>query len=520
MIKTALCALLVAAFCLGGCASIPKDAKKEPSCSLEKQPDTKLGRAFSGDIEQHPGLSGFHIFPADMEGFITRALLIDAAQKSLDLQYFEVDDDNITVNVIIEKLLAAADRGVRVRLLFDDIGTTLKDSELWLLASHPNIEVRIFNPIKKRTPGAERSVETAADFRRIDHRMHNKAFIADSSIGIVGGRNLGDQYFGANEKADFSDMDLMVIGPIVKDISRSFDVYYNCKWAIPYEWLSSQKPDDAELKKCLNELKEKNIKAKESKYAVNLEQSDFLSRIEKGDIPFSWAKGTVLYDLPEKASEKKDKKADVFLINSLLPLVKGTKSEVLLISPYFVPGKRGTELLGKLSEQGIKVKVLTNSLASTDELSVEAGYTKYRKPLIEKGVELFELRSDSDRQEASIRTKYTGSSGGGLHAKYYVFDRKAAFIGSRNLDNRSNRINTEIGIFVESPEIAAYAAHIFDAGTVPENAYRLRLSKDGNVEWITQENGKEVIYDNEPNTTFWQRLGADLLAIFIPESEL
>jgi putative cardiolipin synthase len=168
----------------------------------------------------------------------------------------------------------------------------------------------------------------------------------------------------------------------------------------------------------------------------------------------------------------------------------------------------------------MKVKILTNSLASTDEMAVESGYMKYRKPLLEKGVELYELRPDSDKQESKIRTKYTGASGGGLHAKYYIFDRKAVFIGSRNLDNRSNRINTEIGIFVESPEVASFAAQIFDGTTKPQYAYKLSLSDDGHVVWTAQDDGKVITYDHEPKTTFWQRFSADILSVVVPESEL
>jgi putative cardiolipin synthase len=435
-----------------------------------------------------------------------------------------VDDDNITVNMIVEKLLLAADRGVRVRLLFDDYGTTLSDSTLHLLDSHPNIEVRLFNPLYNRTPGAARNLEMVGSFSRFDHRMHNKAFIADGIIGIVGGRNLGDAYFGAREDLNFADLDVVAAGPVVRDISREFDLYWNCPWGITLDALKTKHPDEESLKKARRDIKDKIEKSRDSKYAVRVRESDYFEFLVngKGDIRTGliWGRGTVLYDLPEKAEGSKVKNQDVYLLNKLLPMIRDTGKELILVAPYFIPGKKGLEFYGKLRDGGMKVRVFTNSLASTDEVAVYGGYSNYRIPLLQKGVELYEMRVDSPQSMKKKRSKVMGTSSGGLHAKFYVFDRKAAFIGSRNLDNRSNRLNTEIGIFVESPEIAGKLGEMFDSVATPQVSYKLGLNKDGKTTWTAEDNGAMVTCEEEPMTSYGLRSSAEFYSVFAPESEL
>ena len=512
--------LIVIAVSLTACAGMPRDVKKAPSYVLEIKGDTRISKYLALEQARHPGYSSYYLIPSDMDAFIARAHIIDLTDRTLDLQYFEVDD-GMTTDIIMEKLIAAADRGVRVRLLFDDYGTTLSDAQLWLLDSHENIEVRLFNPLKERTKGFTRSMEAFGNFSKFNHRMHNKAFIADNAIGIVGGRNLADAYFGAREDSNFQDMDLMAAGPIVPDISKEFDTYWNSRWAIPLEFLTSERPDGVQLKKNLEALKEQNKKAKDTKYAIRVKESDFFHMPKEHIRPNeSWAKGVVLYDLPEKVSDEKVKDPYVYLLAQLLPLLKDIKSEMILVAPYFVPGESGMKLFKKEMAGGMKIKVLTNSLASTDEPAVYAGYEKYRKPLIEMGVELYELRAMPTKDYEKERKKNIGTSGGELHAKFYVFDRKAAFVGSRNLDNRSNRINTEVGIFVESPEIAGQLGIIFDVTTTPKNCFKLSMTKDSKLVWTGVENGKEVKYYEEPDTTLNQRSAAGFYSVFAPESEL
>ncbi len=504
---------------LNACATLPKDITKTPSYAVEMQGDSRIGKAVAHDAVNHPGESGYYMLPSDMDAFVARAVLIEGADRTLDLQYYIVGDD-LTVIFLMEKLISAADRGVRVRLLFDDLGTGLNNSQLWLLNTHPNIEVRLFNPVKKRRKGFGHLFEVLGNLKQLDHRMHNKAFIADNAIGIVGGRNLADEYFGARQDSNFADMDIMAAGPVVNDVSKSFDLYWNSEWAIPFEFLSSRKPDAEDYKKALESVKETLRQAQKSKYALSLKRSDFMSRIVERKFTYSWAKGYVLYDLPEKISDAGQKDPDVFLETQLLPLTKETKSELLFISPYFVPGKTGVEFLGNLRDSGMKVKIITNSLASTDVVAVHSGYARYRKDLLERGIELYEMRAETgDKGKENIK-KYTGSVRGSLHAKVYIFDRKAVFVGSRNLDSRSKNINTEIGILVQSPEIAGEAARIFDTSTMPQYSFRLKLSEDSRLVWSTEEGGREVEYEHEPMSSLWRRFSAKVTSIFVPESLL
>ncbi len=505
---------------LTACASLPRDVPKTPSYSVDAHEETIIGLSTSFKAEQHPGDSGFYVLPSDLDAYIARAVLIDAAERTLDMQYYIVNDD-LTVSVLTEKLLNAANRGVRVRLLFDGLGVELKDYQLWLLNNHPNIELRLFNPVPECRKGFAKFFAIVGNFKRLNHRMHNKAFIVDNVIGILGGRNLADAYFGAREDSNFADMDVMAIGPVVRDISKSFDIYWNSEWAIPFEYFDSRQPEDEEADNALRVLEERNRKAINSKYAVSIRESDFLKRIINGQIPYSWAKGYVVYDLPRKISDDEHKDASVYLGTQLFSHVGKVRDELILISPYFVPGKIGVEFYGKLRESGIKVRVLTNSLASTDEVPVHSGYARYRKRLLENGVEIYEMKPEAGGKWVETRRRFIGSSKGSLHAKVYIFDKTSVFVGSRNLDPRSRKINTEIGVLIESPEIAGQVRKYFDEEILPNDCFRVFLSDDNShLIWKTEEEGKEVEYTHDPMTSIWRRLAVKFMSIFVPESIL
>jgi len=504
---------------LAACASLPKDIAKVPSYAVEIPKGTGIVKAVTREAEKHPGKSGFYLLPSGMDAFITRALLIEAAGQTLDLQYYIVNDD-LAVNVLMEGLIRAADRGVRVRLLFDDLGNGLKGSRLWLLNRHPNIEIRLFNPVMERRKGFARLFALIGNFKRLNHRMHNKAFIVDNVAGIVGGRNLADEYFGAREDVNFVDMDILAVGPIVKDVSKSFDTYWNSELAIPFEFFSSRQPDDEDIEKAFEMLKEENRKARDSKYAARLRESDFLKSLLTGNISYSWAKGSVVYDLPGKVFDDENKDSAVYLGTQLLPLVWNTRSELVLISPYFVPGKEGVKIFGELQERGIRVRIVTNSLASTDATSVHSGYARYRKGLLKKGIEIYEMKPEPGDKDKEERRRLIGSSRGSLHAKVYIFDRSSVFVGSRNTDPRSRQINTEIGIFVESSEIAGQVVGLFENGTMPQYCFKVTLSDDSRLIWKTQEEGREVVYTHDPMTSVWRRFSVGFMSVFVPESLL
>ncbi len=471
--------------------------------------------------QEHAGKSGFHLLTLGMDGFVARALLIDAAERTLDLQYYIISR-GLTVDLLMEKIIRAARRGVRVRLLFDDLGLGLSDDELWLLDSHPNIEVRLFNPVPERRRGLLTVFSVLGNARRLNHRMHNKAFIVDDAVAIVGGRNLADEYFGAGENWNLADMGVFGVGPVANELSKSFDMYWNSDWSVPFSHFMAGQPDGEGAERACRELEDKNRRARNSDYVQGLRDSSFLKQLFGGGLPLDWARSQVLFDLPEKASEEGGPRdPSVYLGTHLEPLANGTSSELTLVSPYFVPGKQGMEVIRKMREKGVHIRILTNSMASTDVSSVHAGYMKYRKQLLAEGAELYEMvpdeRGEKDQNE---RKTFLGSSHAGLHAKVYIFDRKTVFIGSRNLDPRSNLVNTEVGVIIESPAIAEQLTRAFDRVTSPEYAFKVTLAVSGLVTWSAEEDGKKVIYLTEPRTGFWRRLSVRLMSVFVPESLL
>ena len=324
-----------------------------------------------------------HALADSRDAFAARLALADAAQRSLDVQYYIWHKD-MTSSVLIERLLRAADRGVRVRLLLDDIGTMPSDSVLLTIDSHPNVEVRMFNPVALRSP---RMLGMVADFGRINRRMHNKSFIADGQVAIVGGRNIGDEYYGTSAGANFADLDLAVIGPVVNETADAFDLYWNHAAAVPITKLSRQTTTPEQYAAKRAALEERDAAAKQSAYADSLRQSEFARQVRNRAVTYSWGRAAIVNDHPDKVLTS-SAKVDTHLAPQLREVVDGTKRELFLVSPYFVPGKEGVDLLAGVRQRGVRVVVITNSLASTDGVPVHSGYKHYRKPLLRAGVEL------------------------------------------------------------------------------------------------------------------------------------
>jgi putative cardiolipin synthase len=502
---------------VAGCATLPKDVPREPSHAWDKPQETKLGRALVADIAQHPGMSGFHLLGSGMDAFVARMALAEAAERTLDLQYYIFHDD-LTGKLILDNILSAADRGVRVRILVDDTTAKGRDAGIAVLSSHPRIEVRIFNPSAGRS-SASWLLSAAADFDRINHRMHNKMFVADNQAGVVGGRNIGDEYFSAREGVNFADLDLLALGPVVQDLSRIFDEYWNSEWAYPIEALHRLTPDHAALEKAREMLTEHRSAARDSEYAKRLRESDLLKRLLAQELPLVWAPAQIVYDRPEKVGGG-DKDSTMRLGPQLRSTVTEVRSELIISSPYFIPGENGIALFKKLREQGVRVRILTNSFAANDVAVVHSGYARYRKDLLKLGVELYEIKP-SLVEASEQQQKHFGSSGASLHAKSFVFDRRQLFVGSLNLDPRSLYLNTELGIVVESPELAEKLARQFEELLRPEFSYRLALERtDGDLVWVSEENGREVRATRDPEVGFWRRFSTWFLSLFAPESML
>ena len=490
--------------------------------------DTRLGRAIAPLADAHPGLSGVHPLVRGTDAFVARLVLAAGAKRSLDVQYYIWRNDT-TGRLLLDHLVRAADRGVRVRLLIDDLGTAANDVHLLLLDEHPDIEVRLFNPIASRSA---RVLGTLADFGRVNRRMHNKSFTADNQATIVGGRNIGDEYFEARSDLDFGDLDVMAVGPVVQQVSDSFDLYWNSESAYPISALTSARVSNEQIERGRRGLREHSDSQRGSAYAELLRDSALARDLHAGALGLYWCKAEALFDDPVKVTESPENQR-THLLPRLRPITEATQHELLVVSPYFVPGKAGVEYFRALRSRGVKVAVLTNSLAATDVSAVHAGYSRYRRPLLEAGVTLYEVKPNASRVDDESKGKagsgsgLGGSSRASLHAKVFIFDRRTVFVGSLNLDPRSVALNTEIGLVFESPELATLVAEEFVAA-FSRSAYRLELvsrdSRSGDLrtklEWVELKDGSEVRYDAEPQAGVWRRLGVWFMSWLPIESQL
>ena len=511
----AMLGLLLAVLLQAGCASLPTDYPRSTSTALADTADTRLGQASRRLLAGHPDVSGVLLLDRGTDAFLARLALARIAERGLDIQYYIWHEDT-TGKLLAASVLQAAERGVRVRLLLDDIGKAADNRHLLALDSHPNVAVRLFNPVAARSTPL---LGLLADFSRANRRMHNKSFTADNQATIVGGRNIGDEYFGARPDIEFADLDLLAIGPVVDEVSREFDAYWNSPLAFPITALSQDRPGDDEIRQARAGLQEFVQAQKGGGYARALESSGLAEALAEGNLAFDHAKLRVVADDPTKALEESADPAPR-LLPKLLPEFASLTSELLLVSPYFVPGDTGVDRLRALVQRGVRVRILTNSLASTDVPAVHAGYKRYRRALLEAGIELYELKPTaaqmarrdppSGSRDGSDKAALSGSSSASLHAKSMTFDRRALFVGSMNLDPRSVFTNTEIGVVVEHAGLTAQRVEKID-GRLPEISFRLQLAPPAGpgstpaIEWVTTRDGQEVRYSSEPMTRAWQR---------------
>lgn len=511
--------LLALSLLVAGCATLPPgmDAPKPASTALANPEATALGRQLEARAKEHPGLSGFDLLTDGSESFAMHLEIAARAQRTLDVQYFLLQQDD-TGKLLLEALLEAADRGVRVRILVDDAEAFDKGSAIRPLAAHPNIEIRIFNPfVVRRELSFFRWAEFLVASRRLNYRMHNKLFIGDNEIAVTGGRNVGDAYFQASTVVNFGDFDLAVAGPMVRVLSQSFDLYWNDKLAIPVETLPLGKPSAADLEVCRKALAAHKERMATSDYVRSLPKVDLIAEILSGKRPLVWAKATLAYDTPDKAQVERDGEAGRLMWKRVATAVEGAQRELIIVSPYLVPGDAEMALIRRLRERGVRVRMLTNSLASTDMPIAHAGYMRYRVPLLEAGCELYEVRPLPGEPEAHGLVKSGGSGQFGLHAKVFVIDRKRVFVGSMNFDQRSFDINTEIGLIIDSPQIANRIAGRFESIAQPANSYKVSLEPAAagigpTVQWATQEGGKTVTFDTEPDVDAGKRALVDMFS--------
>jgi putative cardiolipin synthase len=491
---------------VAGCAALPPLEGRHESFALTGTQDTRLGQATAPLAAAHPGKSGIHPLPLAPDAFAARVLLAAAAQRSVDAQYYIWHDDQ-TGLLMLEALVSAARRGVRVRMLIDDQNTKGMDELLAAVAGEPNLEMRLYNPFAQRSA---RALAYFGDFERLNRRMHNKAFIADNQAAIVGGRNIGNEYFGAGTEVPFKDLDVIAIGAAVRDVSAEFDLYWNSASAYPAAPIVGAAGPHAPAY-----LTERFAAARadpESRaYLDAVRDTPLIAGLLERRLEIEWANAHLVCDDPAKTLDPH--RTDVLLLSQLMEGAERPAKTLDIISPYFVPGERGAEFLERLAGSGVRVRVLTNSLAATDVGVVHSGYSKRRCGLARAGVLLFELKPTAgaiDDKKAATGS----SSGASLHAKTYAADKERIFVGSFNFDPRSALLNTEMGLVIASPALAGRLARTFD-DMIPRNAYEVRARSEGEcIEWIERTDSGEVRHETEPETSWLRRTWVAFVALF------
>ena len=473
--------------------------------AFEDAASTRLGQFFGPAVDAHPGLSGFSLLSQAREAFIVRLALADLAERSLDMQYYVWDGDT-TGRIIIDRVMKAAERGVRVRLLVDDpFYNKASDPVKAALDAHPNVEIRLFNPASNRR---WTRLDFLVDFRRFNRRMHNKLMVADNAAAIVGGRNIGDHYYGVNTVANFRDLDVLAVGPVLRDLSGVFERYWNSASTVPIAAIVGRAYGAADLDAILTRLRQE-IAAADYPYPIDQDLGELAAQGADLRDNLVWAHGRIVADDP--AAVAAGKEADV-VVTFIRGRVAELKHELLAEAPYFVLPAGAQAIVKALHERNVRVRVLTNSLASNNQLAAHSGYAKTRRRLLENGMELYELRADTDAFRPGW-SLVSHQSRAALHTKAMVFDREAVFIGSFNLDPRSAVINTEAGLYIESPELAERLTAYMATGVAPANSYRVRLDPNGGIVWETERDGEIVRYRDEPETGFRQRFVANLVKL-------
>ncbi|WP_062226352.1 phospholipase D family protein [Aureimonas frigidaquae] len=488
-------------------------ARGKPSHALPRSgPDTEADRIADRLRAGREAGSGLALIASNLDAFAVRVLSARAAGRSLDAMYYIWGDD-LTGRLMLGELLGAADRGVRVRLLVDDIGVSLSDRTFLAVDRHPNIEVRMFNPTHARDKPFRRGVEMALRMLSVNRRMHNKAFVVDGQIAIVGGRNISDAYFDAGENSNFRDMDIVGVGELAGQTERVFDEYWNSGVALPVRALAGRRP--VRLGRLRGRIERLARSPQAAPYIRRLRERISVDRLVADEHVFWTQDARIVADPPQKASGGGGKGHNR-LLEELVPLLAASQRQVNVTSPYFIPGDRGADFFAALVRKGVRVRVLTNSLAATDVAAVHGGYAPYRESLLIHGVELYELKPTAGRERLRLR----GSSRASLHTKAFTSDGEAGFVGSLNFDPRSVSLNTEMGVLFAVPGLVQAMDAIFEAEIQPEMSYALSLDADGALEWRGRSDGLEERFEDEPEASFGRKALATLVGLLPLESQL
>jgi putative cardiolipin synthase len=499
---------------LGACGALPIARDRPADHAAAPDRSTRLAKIVADSTP--PGEhSGFRLMPLGVYSLDARIQLAQRAQQSLVVQYYQLEND-ATGRLLMRAVREAAARGVRVRVLVDDLYTAKSQQPLLALSRTPNVEVRLFNPFCCGRDGfLSRFVASPQDIPRLNHRMHNKLFIADGVVAVVGGRNIADEYFVLSQAQNFIDMDALVVGRVVAELEAIFDAYWNAVQVWPIADIVRASPSSPEDFDAWIGMRSPPPK-------IELPPSDVLGygpiaeELDGGRMGLLWGEAHALADPPTKpAAMSADEALATSVTMKVWGLLMDARFEVDLTSPYLVPGEKGMAAFEDLSRRKVKLTLLTNSLAANDEPLVHTGYARYRERLLASGADLYEL--SPERTTANKRFDMFGNSLGRLHAKTAAIDRRRVFIGSMNLDPRSATQNTEMGVVVDSPQLAREMLRVINISKL-QNSYRLRLDqRTGALEWLTTDGEKEMILRSEPESGFFKRFYNSLIAPIVPE---
>ena len=495
--------VLTLAVTLTACASraVQPYVRPAPEYAMPARPNGAFAD-IEATIRAAHGLetSGFKLLDRNEDGLRWRLALIDSARYSIDVQYYLWYGDAVG-RLLAKRLLDAAERGVKVRLLVDDLNTLFSDASTvaerdhiaaWLDA-HPNLELRLFNPWMKREI-MERAGESLNEFKRVNQRMHNKAMIVDNQAVILGGRNIGDEYMGLHSAFNFHDLDVLGIGPVARQTSAVFDTFWNSDWVMPASALEIP-------------ISKAELEAGNALLMQRLREAVSLTRFPIS--PQSWsaelaALAGSLHIGSSQVYSDRPAADDIeqIMLEQIHSLLGTTQRELLIVNAYIIPAERGIEALRRLKQRGVTMKILTNSLASHDVPAVNSHYKQWRKPILEAGAELYEIRHDAAIQQLVSDTLPTRAEFMGLHSKAMVVDRERVYIGSMNFDPRSAIYNTEMGVFIESRGLAEALARLIERDIQPANSWRVELDDDGDLRWVNDKESVTI----QPARNWWQRV--------------
>jgi putative cardiolipin synthase len=501
---------------LAACGALPSNSQRDASQAIDPgvAAQTRLGRVAQASLVDDAFASGFRLLQTGHQGVDTRLALVQQAERSIDAQYYLIQND-ASGRAFLSALLEAADRGVRVRLLVDDLFTIKTDSLLRALASRPNMEVRLFNPFGAgRATLSSRVAFSIFDFSRINRRMHNKLLVVDNSVAVSGGRNIADEYFNDHLNSNFIDLDVLSAGAVVPELSNAFDLYWN--YALSFSVQDITGALDSTTSNATLLALQKSQHHHITTPTLTVAPGDArVPEISLGELNLTGGQGQVFVDRPQKVEGLYDSDLTGTVNRSFLEALRTARTEIVMMSPYFIPLERHIDLLAEAVQRKIRIVVVTNSIGSTDEPLVYAAYAKRRKALLKSGVELLEINPQAPAKDASLG--HFRSVSGGLHTKAALIDRQSMFVGSLNLDARSAYSNTELGLLIHSPELTQQFSATLRSSRVP---FRLRLNAQDEIEWVSTVDGQERIDTSEPNLNWWTRIKLFIQSAFVPESLL